>query len=252
MDDLLVTIGRHVKCDESVRDDFIQEVALLVLTGRIDSEDIPGGIKRHSAALRKAFPGSQWSLSLDAPISSDTTLTFKDVIATVAVQGKRPCPQCRRKVKPKRVFCSPTCACKYFARLRRKVDPEELRHLNKERWLTRQQMADALGVKPAAINSAIFRHGLSRLRPTVCRVHGCGEMAVKFRHIFGYQTGTLCIKHKREAAVKYARAHRQRTTTPCTAEQRSENARKASLARWAKTKGLVNGSSANARTADAL
>lgn len=43
MDDLLVTIGRHVKCDESVRDDFIQEVALLVLTGRIDSEDIPMG-----------------------------------------------------------------------------------------------------------------------------------------------------------------------------------------------------------------
>jgi hypothetical protein len=144
------------------------------------------------------------------------------------------CPNCGGKIKEKATYCSPTCALVYAANQRRKVDPEKLAELNKVEWLSRQEIADFFGVKTGAINSAIFRHKLSRLHPTHCRIPGCEEPVRLKRHVFGYLTGTMCKKHNSIKNAEYTQKYRRKTHLPKTSEERKQLARKASMARWSK------------------
>jgi hypothetical protein len=144
------------------------------------------------------------------------------------------CPNCGGKVSNGATFCNPTCVLVYHAHLRRKVDPVVLAKLNKIEWLPRQKIADFFGVTKGAINSAIYRHKLSRLRPTHCHMKGCNEAVILIRNVRGYLTGTLCLKHKKIAQARYARENKQRLFPPKSKQERSAQARAASLERWSK------------------
>lgn len=187
-------------------------------------------------ALRKQYRDGD-NLSLDQPLGTSENLTLKDVIVKSRL-ARHACPNCRKRVKPGRTYCRNSCALVYAARRRRKVGPRELEILNKQRWLSRAEIASILGVTKAAINSAIYRHGLSRLLPDTCVMDGCESPAHHFKHCHGHMAGNLCLKHKREIGRAYQNKSRdsRRLRPRLTSEERKEHARKASLARWSNPK----------------
>lgn len=160
-------------------------------------------------------------------------------ISQGSFNGRNKCRfiECSNLVKFGRTFCSVSCACKFTARNRRKIDPKQVELLNKTLWLSRDEQAKRLGVTRHGINNVISRHRLGRLRPAICRVRGCGQPTHKIRHVRGYLTGTLCLHHYNKRQSAYVRASRRRLgrVKDLSPEQRSEHARKASLARWAGT-----------------
>lgn len=144
------------------------------------------------------------------------------------------CLKCQGAKKRNRIFCSAACAVSFGATQRRRVDPKKLRELHLIRWLPRKETARLLGVTIAAINSATQRHGLGR-RLTHCRIQGCTQPIHKKKHVFGYYTGTLCLKHTRAAQREYQRKARRKRSPLLSAAARSEKARAASVARWSGT-----------------
>lgn len=238
MDDLLQRINKALPSSvrPDVAADMVHDIALLVIEGRIDVNDLKSGIQAFSKLLRKRYRDEVgWNaVSLSQPICSDSAITIADTITTPAIGKSHRCLWCRRRVKPGASFCGSGCVLKNAQRRRRKVDPEELKRLHSERWLSRADSAKALGVTKNAINSVVYRHKLSRLNPAVCRSPGCNKPCVRFRHMRGYETGTLCLEHKREVGRLYQQRCRDRNRVKLTSDQRKEHARKASLARWDK------------------
>lgn len=218
-------------------DDVIAEVAILVLEGRIEEKNISAGINRYLPALKKKYKSANFDISLDQPIGKDEgSSTLGEVVHKASPLPKKTCPNCRKKVKAGKTYCSRDCGCKYRQRMARKIDPQELAELHKVRWLSRDRLAKIFGVTRNGINNVISRHKLSRFLPEICKISGCKEPAVHVRHCKGHLAGNLCLYHKRKQACIYMRNYRQknRTRTPVTAEQKKENARKASIARWSK------------------
>jgi hypothetical protein len=236
MSDLLLRIRRALPYGGNPQaiDDMVSDVAVLVLEGRINENDLAADIRLHLVQLRAPYYERD-DVSLSKPIGDDGAV-LADVLLKPAVLAKRACPTCRKRVKAGRTYCRPACALVASARRRRKVDPKELEYLHRRRWLSRKDIARALGVTIHGVNNVVQRHGLGRHLPDVCRVDGCGETPVRFRHCRGHLAGNLCLAHKRAAQRAYTAASRRRRNTPLTPEQRQEHARRASIARWVKAK----------------
>lgn len=236
--DLLAKIRRALPWlpfDQS--DDVVSEIVILILEGRIEQGDIGEGVKKFLPGLRKKYKGAEYDISMDQPLGDEEgSGTLADVIYTPAPQLKRNCPNCRRKPKKGRTFCSRTCVNRYYGKRKRKIDPQELAELSKVRWLSRDQLAKMLGVTRHGINNIIFRYGLSRIMPDSCKVRECNEPVMRFRHCKGHMAGNMCATHRREAHKLYRRRHRERFPRPLkeTHNERSAQAQQAALIRWRK------------------
>lgn len=218
-------------------DDAVQEILLMVFTNQIDISDLALGIKQHLPAIKRKFR-SENSLSLDQAVGgSESTLTLKDVITDKGEPPRRKrCMECRKKIGKGMYFCSKTCSCRFTAKSRRKIDPKELEHLNKVRFLPRDELATIFGVTRHAIDNVVRRKKLSRFNLAICKTKGCGKPALKFKNHTGGIAGNLCIYCKRAIAREYTKRHRRKKKPLCTPEERRENARRASSARWEKVK----------------
>lgn len=219
------------------RDDLIADIALLIAEGRIDpSQSLKAEIARHLPRLKRFYRLGDNDISLSQPIGDQSgSLVVEDVIAKASPYAARKvCVWCRRRVRLARTYCSPTCALNAAARRRRRVDPDELRHLHVGRWLSLEQSSKALGVSVHAINSAVSRHRLSRKLPVTCRVPGCATDAHRFLNCKGQIVGTLCLAHKREAQRMYKTKSLRKRRPLLSSAERSMLASHASKIRWSK------------------
>jgi predicted nucleic acid-binding Zn ribbon protein len=167
----------------------------------------------------------------------------KQKLTKMMMASRRRCPECGSPIKPKRSYCSPTCALVYAAHLRRKIDPQRLAVLHKVNWLSRNQLATIFGVTRHGINNIISRYKLTRFLPKICRIYNCQNPVIHRKHCKGHLFGNLCEDHRRAKAREYAKKWRRKHLPPCTPERKREQARQASLARWkyAREKAHVSG-----------
>lgn len=90
--DLLETINAALPgLPPDVREEIIQDIAVLVLEDKISLERLASDIREHLPALKRQYPSLQFQLSLDAPVNNaeGTTLTFGDIVQKSTIQPKR-------------------------------------------------------------------------------------------------------------------------------------------------------------------
>ncbi len=246
-DDLFVRIRRVLaqkRLNPQFLDDIQADIALLIVEGRIDSDNLDAGITRYMPELRRRYRDGD-ILSLDAPLREDdaTSATLGDIVEPSTTLPRRGCPNCRKKVKPGRTYCSNTCALNYSAKQRTKIDPAELEYLHKVRNLPRKQSAKAFGVTVNGINNVVSRKGLARndTLPEICKIEGCEEPSFRFRNQTGGTAGNLCIQHKRERDRQYTKAWKIRNGwKPESVETRNHRLAEISSAHWQKSEAERN------------
>lgn len=81
-DPLFDRIARHVplSLDKSLRDDAIGSLYLMYLEGDLSEDDLPAKARKVVSNLFNSFANRWGNLSLDVPISDDSTLTYADIL----------------------------------------------------------------------------------------------------------------------------------------------------------------------------
>lgn len=128
--DLLLQIRKALPyLAPDMAEDVIQDVAILVLEGDIDADDMAAGIAKHLPSLKRKYPSAQFQLSLDQPISNaeGVTATLGDLIYKSGTLPKRRGGWKRKKnVRP---MVSAVCKqCRerfYYKKPGRKLKPKE-------------------------------------------------------------------------------------------------------------------------------
>lgn len=131
MEDLLSAITAALPwIDPERQDDIVQDIAILVLEGKIDFDSLGDGIRRHLPELKRKYPLAQFQISLDAPINNEegTSLTFGDVIQPSTIRPKRRKPIGRPVVRTThKTNCEQCGNLFYFRWKKRTLKKKELK-----------------------------------------------------------------------------------------------------------------------------